>query len=344
MTMSAEQARMRWGWGMRSCGLLAIAWMSVAGAGVSGCGDSGGSGERRDPAQWPFAASSPWNTPIGSAAQYQDIAVPGWDPAVGVGLNVTEWTHPVFIASESDPLRTFFNEDGTECARARVPDEAAPDPEEDAHLHVVDEAHLHVVETWLCARRQDGNFATGACVVNDLKDQGVYDDWHGTRAYGGSAIAGLIREGEITGGIRHALAASVLNQAMNRNTPSGNPWVWPASAADGGDGASYGTAGNLYMGSLLAIPRTVALEGLGLSPQGLAIGRALQDYGAYVTDSGGPGVVLYAEPRAAPELALDLYNDMETLVAHLKIVDNNTPQTPGGGGVPCRDPAPPFDR
>src|SRR4029079_2472450 len=87
--------------------------------------------------------------------------------------------------------------------------------------------------------------------------------------------------------------------------PGGRPFTWPASWADGGDGGGYGTSGNLYMGSVVSIPPDVDLARMNLSPQALAIARALQDYGAYIVDQGDANFIYYAEQKANDILATD---------------------------------------
>ena len=184
--------------------------------------------------------------------------------------------------------------------------------------------------------------ATWSAVKNDLHDAGMYDaPYHGTRAYGGSAIAGLIRQGELTRGIHHALAAAIDPKAHNRNGPDGKPFVWPASSADGDASTAYGTTGNLYMGTLLAIPPTVDLSKLGLHGPDMVIARTLQDYGAYIVDSGGCNFQLFAEPKAQNEVAQikaesswQSYCSLRKSVSLLRIVTNNGPQSVGGGGKP----------
>ena len=110
----------------------------------------------------------------------------------------------------------------------RVPADAMPDAKSDGHLHIIDETQSFVVEMWQAKRGPDG-LITAVAVKNDLRGPGVYDGWHGVRAYGGSAIAGLIRRGELTDGIHHALAAAVYPKAHNSSGPNSQPFVWPAS-------------------------------------------------------------------------------------------------------------------
>ena len=295
--------------------------------------------ETRDPALSPFDASSPWNMPLGDKAEYATINSPPFDPSKGCGINCEHWSHPVFIATPTDPEVAIFHKDPlVPFAVMRAPANAKPDPESDAHLHLIDETHSFVVEMCAAARRPDGNISARYVIKNDLRDAGVYAGWHGVRAYGGSAIAGLIRVGELTHGIRHVLAAATNPKAMNRFAPDGKAFVWPASSAD-----STGTEGNLYMGSLVAIPPTVDLNQLGLKPgPAMEIAIALQDYGAYLTDSASTNFCVCAEPAAAQEVARVDRADLNKLSALLKVVTNNAPNSIGGGGKPRRPLAPAF--
>lgn len=299
----------------------------------------------RDAAYWPFQSSDPWNYPIGSGAQYAAETSPGFSPAGGAFVNSTHWGHPVFVATASDPVRHVYqNGNSTACATLRVAAAAQPDPEADGHLHLIDDNHTYVVETYQAQRLANGDVTATDCLVNDLRGPGVYPSWHGTRAYGGSAIGGLIRRGELANGAPHALAVAVQRSAMNKNGPGGNPFVWPASAADSGYQTTYATTGNLYMGSLLAIPPSVniAAIGLGTSGAGYQIARALQDYGAYVVDATGDNINFYIEPAAANEIPGNIDALVSIATGYLQVVTNNSPGSIGGGGTPRRVLAPPV--
>ncbi|NJR75614.1 MAG: hypothetical protein HC773_22340 [Scytonema sp. CRU_2_7] len=224
----------------------------------------------------------------------------------------------------------------------RVPDSAAPDSMEDGHLHIIDETHNFVIEMLWAKRRADGNLEAPYPNKIDLKGAGVFDKYHGSCAYGGSCTAGLIRKGELHNGIQHALRISITTDVLNKNTPNGKPYVWPANWADDGDGRSYTGTGNVYMGSLLAIPPDVDIEAIA-GPQGTPLyelARALQDYGAYVVDRGH--LNLYAEPSAHEEVNELPWEGLQVLPKYLQVVANNTSQSVGGGGTPRRSLAPPF--
>jgi hypothetical protein len=324
----------------------------TAGVPAARCAEAG-----RDPALWPFDAKSPWNMPIGSKAQYGPISSPKFDPAAGGGINCIQWSHPIFIATARDPLATIYLDppkfthiEKKPFITMRVPVDARPDPKSDAHLHIIDEAHSFVVEMIGAVKDSKGTItATWWAAKNNLRDAGVYDPPHGVRAYGGSAIGGLIRRGELTHGIHHALAGAIDPKAHNRAGADGKPYVWPASCADGDANTAYGTTGNLFMGTLLAIPPSVNLDKLGLSGPDLAIARAMQDYGVYIVDSGGCNLQLFAEPKALDEVKQvkiessgQSYCCMRKLVPLLRIVTNNGPQSIGGGGQPRAPLAPSF--
>jgi hypothetical protein len=279
---------------------------------------------------WPFASSSPWNTPIGASAHFASSTS---DPRYGdltdafVAINAQTWSMSTYVASASDPVRTVTSHAGT--WQYRIPDNAvaAGPADGDRHLLVIDPTGSYVDECWLATKQADSSWWCEYHVRNDLRGSGVLDG--GVRAYGGSALAGLIRTWEIQQGkIGHALAMAVPRRDMKHGP------VWPASSEDGG--ATYG--GSLPMGSLVAIPRSVDLSSLGLSPGGLTIAKAMRDYGAYLVDA-SENFTLFAEPSAEGILS-GARADLDKIRAQLRVVTNNSPSTPGGGGAPIAASAP----
>jgi hypothetical protein len=155
------------------------------------------------------------------------------------------------------------------------------------------------------------------------------------RAYGGSAIGGLIRQWEVTSGtIHHALALAITGSQLKAG------WVWPATTQDADGATSY--SGLVPMGSFAAIPPTVDLGAQGLTPGGLMVARALQGYGAYVVDRSG-AFSLYAEPSAATDpLIGQAGQDLGKIRALLRLVTNNAPTSVNGGGTRRVPVAPAF--
>lgn len=269
---------------------------------------------------------------MGSGAEFAPTSDPRWldlqSPTATI--NARAWSHPVYQASTSDPLRTVVSQQGT--FQYRIPDSAvaAAPSDGDQHLHVIDPGRQFVDECWIAQRVASGDWTCVYHVRNDLRGSGILEG--GVRAYGGSAIAGLIRTSELqSGAILHALAFAVPHSSMRQGP------VWPANEQDG-NSSDY--AGHLPMGSFVAIPQTVNLDTLGLSSQGLVIARALRDYGAYLVD-GSANFVFSAEP-SAENLLPSARADINRIRNELRIVTNNTPSSPGGGGSPVAPPAPPI--
>jgi hypothetical protein len=280
----------------------------------------------REAWKWPFASTSPWNMPIGSLARYESATSTRTanllDGRSSPWVNAGQYSHPIVRASATDPMATFRRA-GHADVQYRVPSSARPASGTDAHLHVVDPSGRWVDESWL-TRGANPSWTTGYHVRTDLHGPGVGQG--GVRAYGGSAIGGLIRQWELDAGrIRHALALAIDGFQLAQGA------VWPATSQDGNASTSY--SGRNPMGTLAAIPPSVDVTRLGLSPTGLVVARALQDYGAYVVDRSS-AFTFFAEPSAegTPALA-ELRRDIGTLRSQLRVVTNNTPLTVGGGGV-----------
>jgi hypothetical protein len=281
----------------------------------------------------PFSAASPWNTSIGSAAAYSSPGSPPTseviDPDLTSEINSLEWSHPVYQASATDPVQDVEADSG-EVWHYRIPSYAVPAVGDDAHLHVVEPDGHYVYETWRM-RRVGSSWRAGYVRKVDLYGDGISG---GTRAYGGSAIAGLIRRQEVEQrSIPHALAIA-LPRADLRDGP-----VWPASLEDTGADSTY--HGEVPLGTLLAVPPDVDLDAMGLDPDALALARALQDYGGYVVDSSAQ-FTLYAEP-GTDEARLDHDRAaLDVIRRHLRVVENNSADRVGGGGTRRRPAALPL--
>src|SRR5208283_4202674 len=125
----------------------------------------------------------------------------------------------------------------------------------------------------------------------------------GATLYGTTAVhdlmllgmGGLVRVAELQSlHIPHATTV-VLSLSRAKHGP-----VWPAVADDY---CAYLTpscyTGHVPIGSLVVIVPTVDVTTLGLTPAGLAFAHCLQDYGAYVNDTGGSDLAFLAEDAAA---------------------------------------------
>jgi hypothetical protein len=293
----------------------------------------GGAGAGRDPAYWPFASDSPWNLPLALSAEYQsasDAETADLQSAKNGYVNSQQYSVPVYLTTSADPQAKVSFTDGyvggawsaSGSVTVPIPLDATPSPGTDGDLLLVGPDHRTAYENWRFAGSAP-SYTAVVTVEQDLTGSG----WgEGIHAAGCSLAGGLIRAEELAGlSIPHALASIIAT------TQAKIPWVWPAVSQD--DFAPSQYAGQVPMGTLLAIPPSVAVEQIATTPQGVALGHALQDYGAYVVDTAGTygGVGFVAEPAASAADVQNLSADVKALAAQLVVVTNSTQATPGGG-------------
>jgi hypothetical protein len=249
--------------------------------------------------------------------------------------------------------------------QVRVPDNAVPSPPAidlantsywpDATMAVLESNARYVWEFYQARKAPDGiNWRATNLYKTDITLDGwsAYKCHHGTRASSSSVISGIVRAGELTNGIKHAIAVAVTGPQLNKNAPGGKSFVWPASSSD--DPSNYASLGNVFMGSLLAIPSSVNLDALPFQTvAGKNVARALQLHGAYVvdiTDPGGTKMIMIVEYNARAELPFQggrsspspLVQDLRLAARYLNVISNNGPNSIGGGGTPLAPLAPPF--
>ncbi len=280
---------------------------------------------------WPFATSSFWNMPIGDGATYEtasDVATANLlDPTFGSTLNGDRWSHPVYRASASDPIVTVSEVDSSprtitfQAISNAAPSEPPLSESGDCNLHMCQPDGQFLYENW----RAEWTSATTMNVGYNVRVDLFGDGRTGARAYGGAAIGGLIRRHEVANrNIPHGISI-----ALDSDQLKSGP-VWPARLQDSNGATTY--AGQIPMGSLVAIPRTVNLATLGLNADALALATALQLYGGYITARAGNVVAIYAEPGSDATRVSAMRSQWATVRAQLRLVTNNSQTTPGGPG------------
>jgi 3D (Asp-Asp-Asp) domain-containing protein len=298
----------------------------------------------RDRTLWPFSIDSHWNRPLGSGATY----APTSDARVQylsrshIYVNSGEWSDPVFQAGPSDPLYTLHETESNRNRQIRVPGNARPDPTTDPGMSVIDETKTFVTDMY------GANFS-GSTITSErawkytLSGEGRRADdatpsMDPAANFCGSALGGLIRLWELQGAnqIRHALIFSTGDAGLKHTTS----FPYPAVQEDYDGSSTY--HGTMVAGTMIAVAPTVDLNTLGLSTNGLKVAKALQDYGAYLSNrSADNQITLYAEGAAEGPLVDDIRNTIDRVRPYLRVVTNaSTPGNPTGGGTPRAPSAP----
>jgi hypothetical protein len=329
----------------------------------------------RDPFLQPFSSQSPWNLPVGSGAVLEPSSAKTHQLQTypsGMSMNCGAYSHPFYRSTTSDPLAQITDTVHPEKSRkAYVPANAEIAPGSDRHLHVLQPDGKSIVEMWLVTRNSPTQYTVGRCETSDAYGLGCGPSG-GTRAYGGSAIGGLIRYHEVEpsdpaytdGVIKHAIAIAINMSALyyahdgsqsgydSRGYGTVKGYVWPATEQDWGSEWTY--KGQVPMGTYCVIPKNVNLNGLGLNAAHIKVAKALQDYGGYVTDQtggdGDPWFSLYCEPKCGPTNWFQSFmgaptwnsNGLATIRSQLVVVSNNKADNVNGGGTRPIALAPPL--
>lgn len=225
-----------------------------------------------------------------------------------------------------------------------------------------------IIQTQPFARCSAGGSATSLVTFSsvDLYGDGILGAHGGS---GMSAIGGSLRVGDLKPGQKgpaHALKVIVYaRESLYPCKSFSECYRWPASTADGYAVGFYGSQQSpmnaaMKMGSLLAIPASTDISALGFETEpGRQLAWTLQNYGAYIVDDGyGAQFGFATENGPDGSFAGQFQNDygfsfpqrvngntpwvrdMQRLMRVLAVVDNNGPNSIGGGGTPRQPLAP----
>ena len=299
----------------------------------------------RDPVKWPFAAKSPWNAPIGSAAKYAEPV--GVDLAAGIRMYDTQAVHPTIRASANaspNEMLLYRENEPQPVARVRVVKSQIPDSE--MNFAVVSEDGKTIYDI-VGGRRNGNDIIARRLVVADLTGSGMPGEYNAPTSTGFSDYAGSLCADDFNGPINRALGA-VFHRSILARTPEGTAHVWPATRSPGGMASQVSPTGNLHVGTLLAIPLDVDLATIGVGNSGAAyeIAKAFQNFGLYLKkphggSPDGPQLGMCGDLRAA-NLPRDFPAQLAKVASYLKVVENNGPNSVGGGGTPGQPSAPEF--
>jgi hypothetical protein len=263
----------------------------------------------------PFDDTSPWNTVIPSGAAIDPSSasmIANFSTISGqttFWINIQQYSVPVYwVDSKTTPMvtvsaslggtgfRTGAASDSVSAGTgpAPIPTGAMPAAGTDMHMSIVDRTAEMEWGFW-DAVDGTGGWTAGEASTLDLSGSGLRppsndSSWwagQGPRACGYGLIAGLITVDEVkAGNIRHALVLAYPHIESRYYTP-------PASSAQGTTSEALPTRG-IPCGGHVQLDPTLDITTLGLTPAGLAIARALQQYGAFIGDFSG-AMSLYAD-------------------------------------------------
>lgn len=274
----------------------------------------------------PFAASSHWNTPIGTEVLFESAndsataSLLAATPAINDG---TAYGFTNNIARPTDPLCTAVWKSGGVTHgtfQFKCPYDPIISSGTDLSMRVIDGRWAY--DLWKTTRTGVFKFEAEFITKTDLLGTGRNA---GTRAARWPTAGGLIRAHELTY-IPHAIAMSIPGTSLKRG------FVWPAAAEDAA-GVVY--SGQVPMGSFFAIPPNVNLDSLGLSVEGYALAEAMQNYGVYIGDqSGSAAISVDGEAYTSARPALErMRTDWTTKIfQQLRRVTNLAEPQPGGPG------------
>jgi hypothetical protein len=351
----------------------------------------------RDPLKWPFAQNSCWNMPIGSNAVYVPAGIRAtanteWRPDMDIIVMKPKARMTKIYYSNAG-----WGGSKNRCAATEsTPRFSVPIPDSfvigneitNASAAFLDSNGRTVKQCQPFARCKPFDSGTSMFFFNKpMTDNGVLYNFHDMDIYdstgeiGGhwgsklSDLGGTIRVGEFTAGvIRHAMKVNLnahVYYYYDFNCPGtlgfkdSCSFRWPAISVDiyatktSGSHWYAGKDPNFIMGVLLALKPSFNLDTLRTVP-GKILGKAFQDYGAYVVDDAfcdcwapvferGPdgNVVDEVNSRYGVNMFLtphtdEFWKDMVKIFENLHIIINNGPRNIGGGGTPRQPLAPPF--
>lgn len=320
----------------------------------------------RDVLTWPFSQSSIWNQPIGTGAVYVPA---GFQPAENISVDEDWWittTDSDAVTDVYDPYSwdqrcgsgTQWNSTTYFPASLVIPDAQPPNTPNNASAVLQPDGRTiqQYEPTTRCVA--GGPLFGYQAMTEDIYGNGIYGGHFGS---GLSSIGGTIRVGELrpsAGAIHHALKLEAWAQLYYYYSASEPGFRWPADVADDYAATQYhGTNAALTEGSLLAIPPTISIASLELATDaGRKIAQALQDYGGYIVDdtawndfgfcteinsTTSVRAQFFADYGYYPDDGgTSFFADMNTIFGVLEVVNNNGPESIGGGGPPLVPLAP----
>ncbi len=346
--------------------ILVVFLISVIMALAFGCRITLSQTPTRDKFLQPFLSTSIWNMPIGSDAHYVKANI-------GKSRQADADQEYFFQLNDKNPWRAVYAPGAWgegRCTGTKYMDIALPIPDD---LIIPDARNkpLYTPNNASAFLMPDGRTLVQLSPLARCEEKGSIYGWryHNVDIYGEgiggahfgsrlSSIGGSIRKGELINNkpIPHALKVVIWAEKYLYYDDKIPGYRWPANGADSYAAERYGGTNHaLVQGSLLAIPPEITQKSLNLqTPAGKKLFDALQNYGAYVVEDSAYDAHYFAVEKGVTEEFREkygynfrtrsgkFYDDFMKLFEALYIVDNNSPNSIGGGGIPRAPLAPPI--
>lgn len=248
--------------------------------------------------------NSIWNRPIGNTtviSQYQSFIDRLREyPVYTLGITDGGST-PVWYADANTPAAMVTNSSGRS-QLVPVPDGAIQDPKSDGKMVIWDTSANKSYSFWRW-QKSETEYTVGSAGWADTSysGEGIKNYWAdgggwGGRAAGWNYLSGLLTPDDIRSGrITHALAVSLPVDLVHATE-----YVWPAMATDGNSWDSN----SIREGVRLQLDPAIDVNGLDLSAGEKVIARALQEFGAWVSDTGS-ATAIYMQEFLRPDYTYD---------------------------------------
>jgi hypothetical protein len=316
-------------------GLLAVALLAVALAAVAGgCGSAAsttGGGHISPAPSTPVSSPSPprsvqvpaggifgprsvWKQDVSrapvaanSAAEVQGLAAQVSAHYGGTAaFNIRSYNLSFYSVPAAQPVMTVHFSNcqnkpqtpaglygpGGQFEQVPVPNDALPAQGRDSTLSIYRASTDTLWELWRAHRNDSGWHACwGGRLDQVSRSPGYFSGGFGSGATGLAGAGGAVTIHDVQSGrIDHALSLAIIAPGIG--------FSWPAQRGDGLNPDPQA----LVEGTRLRLPRSVDVNGLGLTPIGLMIARAAQTYGFIVTNRSG--AVSVAAESGGPTEAL----------------------------------------
>jgi len=262
----------------------------------------------------PFANNSLWNSrPISPSFSNFVIPTAKYNPLIDSGI----YSSGCFFADDkSGPMtvkaipgtKGLYDADAEDYQPQMViphwPADLVPAAGGDGHADIYDVAS-GVIHSFWRLKNVNGEWTANLYAWSPINGTGWADPahyYHGARAVGIGACAGIIRKSEYASSdpiYPHALA-------MSLDTTGAAPgYVYPATSADHYSGTN---TGQIPEGALVMLPSSFDISKI-TTPELIKIVKTLKVYGAYVVDGNyGTPFVIYAETGSGLDLHKKGYN------------------------------------